>query len=169
MVVGVLGPAGSPPPPRGAPPSATDPPPCGAVPAVPPGAARGRAPPAGGPSPIACGSGRGERVAYKGLIIQSQLGPRHVSGALLPYQGPYPPDQVEGRSTAPSCYDHTFAVAFQPLYIFMYISVCMYVLWHGVRGRTVRCARAVRKVGHSPPQHTRGDCIHMSLSLVERL
>ena len=33
---------------------------------------------------------------------------------------------VWSEATASSCYDHTFTVAFQPLY------VGMYVLWHGV-------------------------------------
>ena len=40
---------------------------------------------------------------------------------------------VWSEATAPSCYDHTFAAAFQPLYIYIYIStyinihICMYV------------------------------------------
>ena len=55
---------------------------------------------------------------------------------------------VWSEATAPSCYDHTFAAAFQPLYIciytyiyiyiyihiyiYKYLCVCTYVLWHGV-------------------------------------
>ena len=51
---------------------------------------------------------------------------------------------VWSEATAPSCYDHTFAAAFQPLYIYththiyiyiyiyIYLCVCTYVLWHGV-------------------------------------
>ena len=51
---------------------------------------------------------------------------------------------VWSEATAPSCYDHTFAAAFQPLYMYIYIYiyidiykyiylyVCVYVLWHGV-------------------------------------
>ena len=30
---------------------------------------------------------------------------------------------VWSEATAPSCYDHTFAAAFQPLYIYTYISL----------------------------------------------
>ena len=29
---------------------------------------------------------------------------------------------VWSEATAPSCYDHTFAAAFQPLYIYIYLS-----------------------------------------------
>ena len=39
---------------------------------------------------------------------------------------------VWSEATTPSCYDHTFAVAFQPLYMCVCVCVCMYVLWHGV-------------------------------------
>ena len=45
---------------------------------------------------------------------------------------------VWSEATAPSCYDHTFAIAFQPLYIYIHINIytylyiCIYVLWHGV-------------------------------------
>ena len=34
---------------------------------------------------------------------------------------------VWSEATTPSCYDHTFAAAFQPLYIYIYIYICVYV------------------------------------------